>query len=131
MKVKRNVFAVIGWVAWDLAGMLGVKYARRGRVLRLGYFASQPPNLLIALCGRSGARVDLLTVPPGTPREIAETAMATAGNQVHAHDILTGTTTTHHRDSPQASPEDTWETEDGRLAQDPTSSSRPGRPHGE
>jgi hypothetical protein len=27
MKVKRNVFAVVGWVAWNLAGVLGVKYA--------------------------------------------------------------------------------------------------------
>lgn len=27
MKVKRNVFAVLGWVAWNLAGVLGVKYA--------------------------------------------------------------------------------------------------------
>jgi len=41
---------------------------RRG----LGYFASKPPDLLIAVCRSGRARVDLPTVPLGAPREIAE-----------------------------------------------------------
>jgi Family of unknown function (DUF5994) len=104
------------------------RLAVAGRVVRLGYFASQPPDLLIAVCGSGGARVDLLTVPPGAAREIAETAMtraATAGNQMHAHDIVAAATT-RHRDSAQILPEDTWETEGGHLAADPRSSSTPG-----
>lgn len=38
------------------------------RILRLGYFTSQSTFLLTALCGYNGKRVDLLVVPPGTPR---------------------------------------------------------------
>jgi hypothetical protein len=26
MKVKRNAFAVVGWVAWNLVWLLGIKY---------------------------------------------------------------------------------------------------------
>src|SRR5690242_19450653 len=61
-----------------------------GRVLRLGYFASQSASLLTALCA-NGDRVDLLVVAPGTAEETAQAAMdlaATAGNLVHAPDIL-------------------------------------------
>jgi hypothetical protein len=53
------------------------------------------------------------------------TRAATAGNQMHAYDIVADATT-RHRDSARTSPEDTWETEGGHLAADPTSSSRPG-----
>lgn len=61
-----------------------------GRVLRLGYFASQPVSLLTALCA-NGDRVDLLIVPPATESGIADTALgvaATTGNLVHSPDIL-------------------------------------------
>ncbi len=60
------------------------------RVLRLGYFTSQPANLLTALCD-NGERVDLLTITPDTEPGIAEAAMrlaATAGNLVYAQHIL-------------------------------------------
>jgi hypothetical protein len=60
------------------------------RVLRLGYFASQPIGLLTALCD-NGDRVDLLIVPPDTASDAAEAAMtiaATTSNLVHAQDIL-------------------------------------------
>lgn len=28
MKGKRNIFAVLGWVVWKLAALLGSRYAR-------------------------------------------------------------------------------------------------------
>lgn len=62
-----------------------------GRVVRLGYFTSQPASLLTAIC-RNDDRVDLLVVPPDTPVDLAEAAMeraATAGNRVHAPRLLT------------------------------------------
>ncbi|MGK5671767.1 DUF5994 family protein [Micromonospora sp. URMC 106] len=62
-----------------------------GRVLRLGYFTSQPASLLTAIC-RNDDRVDLLVVPPETEAGLAEAAMAlaaTAGNLVHAPRLLT------------------------------------------
>ncbi len=61
------------------------------RVLRAGYFTSQSPFLLTALCGRNGNRVDLLVVPPDTPVEVAAAAMALAAsttNRLQAQDIL-------------------------------------------
>ena len=61
-----------------------------GRIRRLGYFTSQPAALLTARCD-NGQRVDLLVVPPGTARRLAEAAMAlaaTAGNRIHAPSLL-------------------------------------------
>src|SRR5689334_5585485 len=61
-----------------------------GRVVRLGYFVSQPAGLLTAVCGNRD-RVDLLVVPPDTAGDTADAAMlvaATAGNLIHAQDIL-------------------------------------------
>jgi len=81
-----------------------------GRVLRLGYFSSQPADLLTALCD-NGERVDLLVVPPDTPTDTARTAMAfaaTANNRIHAEDIVLAS----YSDSP---PEETWETDGGHL----------------
>jgi hypothetical protein len=78
---------ILSSAAWDThPRRLGVA----GRVLRLGYFTSQPASLLTALCGDAG-RVDLLVVAPDTATRTAEAAMATAatsGNRVHAPDIL-------------------------------------------
>jgi len=83
-----------------------------GRVLRLGYFASQPISLLTALCA-NGDRVDLLVVPPDATAGTALAAMtlaATADNVVHAHDILLNAS------SPTAPvAEDAWEGEGGHL----------------
>jgi hypothetical protein len=62
-----------------------------GRVLRLGYFTSQPASLLPAICLRKD-RVDLLAVPPDTPVDLAEAAMpraATADNMVHTPQLRT------------------------------------------
>ncbi|WP_435124076.1 DUF5994 family protein [Micromonospora tulbaghiae] len=61
-----------------------------GRILRLGYFTSQPTSLLTAIC-LNDDRVDLLVVPPDTPVDLAEAAMAraaTASNVVHAPQLL-------------------------------------------
>ena len=61
-----------------------------GRVVRLGWFVSQPASLLTAIC-RSADRLDLLVVPPDSSRELAEGAMAraaTAANRVHAPQLL-------------------------------------------
>lgn len=88
-----------------------------GRVLRLGYFASQPATLLTARCD-DGGRVDLLVVPPATARPAAEAAMAlaaTAGNRIHAPHLLTAPTGTPATRVNAELPEQVWETEGGHL----------------
>jgi hypothetical protein len=60
------------------------------RVLRLGYFTSQPASLLTAECD-NGDRVDLLIVAPDTDPGTAQAAMTTAastGDLIHAQHIL-------------------------------------------
>ncbi|MGC1212787.1 MAG: DUF5994 family protein [Micromonospora sp.] len=67
------------------------RLAAGGRVVRLGYFTSQPASLLTAICLNED-RVDLLVVPPDTAVDLAEAAMAraaTASNLVHAPELLT------------------------------------------
>ncbi|MEU2663350.1 DUF5994 family protein [Micromonospora sp. NPDC007220] len=91
-----------------------------GRVLRLGYFTSQPATLLTAIC-RNDDRVDLLVVPPETPAGLAEAAMAlaaTAGNLVHSPQLLVvaGTTSDARTDSADRH---SWESEGGRLRSAP------------
>jgi hypothetical protein len=59
-------------------------------VVRIGWFDTLDPALLVATTGRDD-QVDLLVVPPGTTPEAAERAMATAAdpaNLRHAPDIL-------------------------------------------
>lgn len=82
--VNRLVLSARGWDSQPRRLQVG------DRVLRLGYFTSQPTNLLTALCD-NGDRVDLLVVPcdadPGTA-DAALTLAATTGNLVHAQHIL-------------------------------------------
>lgn len=81
--VTRLVLAAAGWDPHPRR--LGIA----GRVLRLGYFTSQPVSLLTAICGND--RIDLLVVPPDTAAGMAEAAMmlaATTSNLVHAQHIL-------------------------------------------
>jgi hypothetical protein len=81
------------------------------RVMRLGYFTSQPTGLLTALCA-NGDRVDLLVIPPQTEAGIADAAMllaATTSNLIHAQHILLAVSKTASSDG-----EDAWETEGGR-----------------
>jgi hypothetical protein len=87
--VSRLILAATGWDSRP--HRLGVA----GRVVRLGYFTSQPANLLTAISA-GGGRVDLLVVPPDTPDDTAEAAMAlaaTADNTVHAPHILDAVST--------------------------------------
>jgi Family of unknown function (DUF5994) len=87
-----------------------------GRVLRLGYFDSQPASLLTALCD-NGDRVDLLIVPAATAPGTADAAMllaATAGNLVHAQHILAHVSTMRFTET-SSEGEDVWEDEGGRL----------------
>jgi hypothetical protein len=110
--VKRLMLNRLDWDHHP--GRLGIA----GRAVRVGYFASQPTSLLTALSGRSGDRVDLLIVPPGTERGVAAAAMALAaapGNQIHADHILQ-TVRTALLSAIDDLPEDTWEGEGGRLA---------------
>jgi Family of unknown function (DUF5994) len=81
--VTRLVLAAAGWDAHPR------RLSIAGRVLRLGYFSSQPVSLLTAICGND--RIDLLVVPADTAAGTADAAMvlaATAGNRVHAQDIV-------------------------------------------
>lgn len=83
-KVIRLALSTLGWDSHPR----GIRVGQR--VVRLGYFASQHVSLLTALCD-NGGRVDLLIVAPDTPSDLAEKAMmlaATAGNVVHAPDLL-------------------------------------------
>jgi hypothetical protein len=62
-----------------------------GRMVQLGYFASQPAGLLTAVSGRAGARVDLAIIPADTAADTADTAMtlaATSGNHIRAEDLV-------------------------------------------
>lgn len=85
------------------------------RVVRLGWFTSQPRGLLTATTG-NGKRVDLLVVPPTTPATAAATAMATAAyatNTVHTPHILHNIT--HQPPDTDTPAENSWETEGGQL----------------
>jgi hypothetical protein len=60
------------------------------RIVRLGYFVSQPTGLLTAVRGNR-ERVDLLVVAPNTAADTADSAMlvaASVGNLIHAQDLL-------------------------------------------
>ncbi|MFG1621983.1 DUF5994 family protein [Kribbella sp. NPDC049227] len=98
------------------------RLAVAGRLVRVGYFSSQPVGLLTALSGRAGARVDLVVIPPDTEPDTAETAMrlaATSGNLVHAQSIVStvaGSRSSSGSRSDETAPEDVWETDGGRLA---------------
>jgi hypothetical protein len=88
-----------------------------GRVVRLGYFTSQPAGLLTAVRGNRD-RVDLLVVPPNTDGDLADEAMlmaATAGNLIHAQRILLAVGTPKAAATEHAG-EAVWDTEGGRLA---------------
>lgn len=120
--VTRLVLAAGGWDSHPRR--LGVE----NRVLRLGYFISQPVSLLTALCD-NGHRVDLLVVPPQTASGMADAAMIMAAattNRVQARYILLAVSTPTPRQSHAV--EDAWETEGGRLdAITPRPAQRPER----
>jgi Family of unknown function (DUF5994) len=108
--VTRLVLAASGWN--NHPRRLGVN----GRVVRLGYYTSQPANLLTALCD-NGHRVDLLVVPADTDVEAADTAMilaATTTNLVHAQHIMRTVSTGTARTSDDTA-EAVWDTEGGHV----------------
>jgi hypothetical protein len=83
--ITRLVLSADGWTSHPR------RIAIDGRVVRVGYFASQPATLLTAL-SHNGNRVDLLVVAPGTDPDAADAAMARAAtidNRVHAPELLT------------------------------------------
>ncbi len=83
--VTRLVLSAAGWSEHPR------RLAVTDRILRAGYFTSQSPFLLTALCGDNGKRVDLLVVPADTADEVAAAAMALAAsttNRLQAQDIL-------------------------------------------
>ena len=83
--IARLVLSADGWTSHPRR--IGVD----GRVVRVGYFASQPATLLTALSG-DGNRVDLLVVAPDTDTHVADAAMlraATLDNRIHAPDLMT------------------------------------------
>lgn len=91
--VTRLVLAAAGWDHQPR------RLSVADRVLRLGYFTSQPVSLVTALCD-NGDRVDLLVIPPHTASDAAEAAMtvaATTDNLVHARDILVTASTSTAR----------------------------------
>jgi hypothetical protein len=107
--VTRLVLAASGWDPHPRR--LGVA----GRVLRLGYFSSQPVSLLTAICGND--RVDLLVVPPATAGGTADAAMilaTTTTNLVHAQHILLAVSTPTTRPT-DGTAEDAWEAEGGHV----------------
>lgn len=97
------------------------RLAVAGRLVRVGYFSSQPVGLLTALSGRAGARVDLVVIPPDTAPDTAEAAMrlaTTNGNLIHAQSIVStvvGSRSSSGSRSAETAPEDVWETDGGRL----------------
>jgi Family of unknown function (DUF5994) len=107
--VTRLVLSADGWD--EHPRHLGVA----GRVLRLGFYTSQPTALLTALCA-NGDRVDLLVVAPDTEAGTAGAAMvlaATTSNLVPAqHLVAAGAARVSDIDRGH---ENVWETEGGRL----------------
>lgn len=106
-----------------LGAALSADHPRRlfvdGRRVRLGWFASQSPALLIAISGTRD-RTDLLVIPPSVPPASAERAMTAASDassatsMLRAADLLAASDTPTPAD-PAASDTATWESEGGRV----------------
>lgn len=105
--------------AWDSRPR---RLAVDGRVIRLGWFASVDPALVIASTER-GDQLDLLVVPAHTPEAAARTAMSQAAdpaNTIRAPDILAAIPARLARQSVAATARDTdaraaWDNEGGHL----------------
>jgi len=108
-----------------------------GRVLLLGYFASQPTDLFTALCA-NGYLVDLLVVTPNTASGAADAAMVltdTTSNLVYAQHILLTVNAPHPR-SAEGAVEAVWDAKrpagshpaSGRARGAPSGTGRVGAP---
>jgi hypothetical protein len=94
----------------------GVEGLTDTRVVRLSWFDTLPAGLLTAISA-DGHRVDLLTVPPHTDKEVAWAAMGQAaetGNPDILASITASATPTPHAETETAE-ENGWESEGGRL----------------
>lgn len=69
------------------------KLSADGRVVRVGWFRSMDPHVLMLTSSAGADRMDLLIVPPGTATPAAERAMAAIGigNTRSASAVLEGT----------------------------------------
>jgi Family of unknown function (DUF5994) len=88
------------------------------RVVRMGWFTSLDPALLIATTER-GDQIDLLVVPPGTARATARAAMARAADPAdttHAPAILATTPTALIAPPDDVTPASVWDNEGGHPA---------------
>ena len=104
--------------AWDIRFR---RLAVGGGVVRMGWFASMDPALLIATTYR-GQQIDLLVVPSETTALVAEEAMAKAAdpmNVVRAPDILTMTVHTRPAavDGDDLESDVVWDNEGGHLVE--------------
>lgn len=109
-KVTRLVLPAEGWTSRPRR--LGVD----GRIIRIGYFHSQPVTLLTATCGNAGDRIDLLLIAPETPPELAHDALtlvSTTGNAVRSPHIL-ATVTALRRVRTDEADETTWDNDGGQ-----------------
>jgi Family of unknown function (DUF5994) len=91
-----------------------------GRVVRLGWYSTQPAGLLTAIRA-DGDRVDLLVVPPDTATDTAQAAMALAAqptNTIHAQHILAAVTAGRPPQTQTAAEAD-WESEGGHIHRSP------------
>jgi hypothetical protein len=101
--------------AWDRRFR---RLAVGSRVVRMGWFTSLDPALLIATTER-GDQVDLLVVPPGTAQPAARAAMARAADPAdttHAPAILATMPAGLIAPPDDDSPASVWDNEGGHLA---------------
>jgi Family of unknown function (DUF5994) len=92
-RTRRIMLGAADWTA-SRPRQLVFGAPENGRIVHLGWFATQPAGLLTAISA-TGQRTDLLTVPPDTSEPEARKAMdqaAEAGNQIHAPAILASIT---------------------------------------
>ena len=89
------------------------------RVVRMGWFTSLDPALLIATTER-GDQIDLLVLPPGTARATARAAMARAADPAdttRAPGILAAMPTASIAPPDDVTPASVWDNEGGHLAE--------------
>jgi hypothetical protein len=92
----RVTRVMLGTGDWDATRprLLSFPASPGRRVVKLGWFDSMPAGLLTAI-SVSGARTDLVTIPPRASEEAASAAMrqaVTAGNREHSPAILAALT---------------------------------------
>ncbi|UWP85451.1 DUF5994 family protein [Dactylosporangium fulvum] len=101
------------------------------RVVRVGWFSTVDPGMLIATTER-GDQIDLLVVPPEATAATADTAMATAAdptNRLRAAAILAASRTAPAAErSEGVDPSTVWDNEGGHSAREPSRRHVPAEP---